>query len=110
MWWVAATGTLLVIGWVIVSARRALYPELQQIPPPDPLPSYSTHAVIASDGTSVDVWRLTPPSPLLPELDRIEGGHVTVLVPGDEGEMVEAFDAGGAGHGARFLSNFHHSA
>lgn len=45
------------------SARQVLYPERRAIPPPDPLPPYTTHLLTAPDGSRFDVWVLTPPEP-----------------------------------------------
>ena len=63
MSWALAVAALVCVGWAILSARRFLHPERRAIPPPQPLPSYTVHAVTAPDGASFDVWRLPSPSP-----------------------------------------------
>ena len=63
MWWLLGLVGISLIRWGLVSARQALYPERHALPgPPAASPSHTTHAVIAPDGASFDVWLLEPPS------------------------------------------------
>lgn len=63
MWWLLSVVGLSLVVWGVVSARRVLYPERHDLPAPDPLPPYTSHALTAPDGEPFDVWRLEPPSP-----------------------------------------------
>ena len=45
------------------SARRILYPERRPVPPPHPLPSYTSHVLTTQGRASFDVWLLDTPSP-----------------------------------------------
>ena len=51
------------MSWGLLSARQLLYPEHRPIPPPEPLPVFTVHPLIAPDGRPFDVWRLDAPAP-----------------------------------------------
>lgn len=51
------------VGWAVFSLKRILYPERRSFFPPNPLPQSTSHALVAPDGASFEVWRLEAPAP-----------------------------------------------
>ena len=51
------------MGWSILSARQVLFPQPSAAAPPQPVPTYTTHILQATDGHPFEVWRLDTPSP-----------------------------------------------
>ena len=63
MWWLFGVFGVGLVLWSIESARRTLYPRRRTIPPPQPLPSYTSHTIVTPDGSSLSVWLLGARSP-----------------------------------------------
>lgn len=63
MWWLLGPFGICLAGWSYLSARRLLYPERRALTPPEPLPSYTTHLIVAPDGLRFNVWVLEAPAP-----------------------------------------------
>ena len=63
MWWLLSLLGISLAAWSLVSARHALYPPRHHLCPPDPLPPYTTHAIVAPDGSQFNVWILEAPAP-----------------------------------------------
>ena len=63
MWWLLGVFGVALVAWSVESARRILYPLRRAISPPQPLPSYATHTIVAPDGSPLSVWLLGARSP-----------------------------------------------
>jgi pimeloyl-ACP methyl ester carboxylesterase len=63
VWWVVGVAGVVCAGWSLASVRRILYPEHRPIPPPDPLPSSTPHALTSPDGARFTVWVLEASAP-----------------------------------------------
>ena len=63
MWWLLGILIISLVAWSVESTRRILYPPRLVIPPPTPLPSYTTHVLVAPDGSALSVWILEARSP-----------------------------------------------
>jgi len=63
VWWLLGGLGICVAAWSIESARRVLNPDRRHLHPPDPLPAYTVHPIVAPDGSRFDVWVLETAAP-----------------------------------------------
>ena len=63
MWWLLSVLGISLAVWSVQSVRHVLYPKRVAIHPPEPLPPYTSHAIVAPDGSGFSVWVLEAPAP-----------------------------------------------
>jgi len=63
VWWLFGLAGVSLAVWSLVSTRQVLFPERRAVNPPDPFPPYTSHEILAPDGSRFNVWVLETPAP-----------------------------------------------